>query len=261
MTAPAPLLLGLLDDAALLSASAPDLSASVRDHRAHRSGSLGSCLAALVVADQQLGELGRIAGPPELSVLAVNTGGAGGLAALGRRNLPGVQVVAVQSALRDLDDLAGNAARVVSAARELPESVEVYVELPDAAGWQRAVEVVEAAGLSAAVRAASLIGQRQGGPSDVALVEQLSGLVEADLPFAVAGWDRSLAGLLLAVHGLVDGADGADVVDLLSAPGAASVVAGWDDQDAARVRRRLRRVQCPDLASATAELGPLLPVP
>lgn len=92
-------------------------------------------------------------------------------------------------------------------------------------------------------------------------MEQLYDLVEADLPFAVAGWDRSLAALLLAVHGLVEGAAGADVVAMLSHPEAASIVSGWNDQDAARVRRRLRRVQCPDLASVTAELVPLLSHP
>ena len=264
MTAPAPLLLGLVDDAAPLLPGAADLSSVVAQHREHRSGRFEPCLAALGVRDQQLSELGRHEAAAGLPVLAVNTSGAGGLAALGRRTITGVQLVAVQSAIRDLDDLAGNAARVVSAAGELPESVEVYVELPYAPGWQRALEVVEAAGVYGTVRALACDGGGAAGGgghglgSDHELVQQLHALVEADLPFAVAGWDRSLAALLLAVHGLVEEAPPDEVVSMLADPGAAVVVSQWDDSDAARVRRRLRRVQCRDLAASTAELAGLL---
>ncbi|HEX8488184.1 MAG TPA: hypothetical protein VF642_06555 [Propionibacteriaceae bacterium] len=264
MTASASLSFGLIDDAAPLLSWSDDLSVLVADHRGHRSGRLEPCLAALVVRDQQLSELGRVEGVAGLPVLAVNTSGAGGLAALGRRSIVGVQLVAVQSAIRDLDDLAGNAARVVSAAGELPESVEVYVELPYAPGWQRAIEVVEAAGVYGTVRASAGGGGRaaagggHGLGSDHELVQQLHALVEADLPFAVAGWDRSLAALLLAVHGLVEEAPPDEVVSMLADPGAAVVVSQWDDSDAARVRRRLRRVQCRDLAASTADLAGLL---
>ena len=87
-------------------------------------------------------------------------------------------MVGAVSVLRDLNDLAGSAARVVAAAEALDESVRVLVELPDAPGWPAAAELVEAAGLSAQVRA---------GHSPAALIEQLAALVEADLPFSVAG--------------------------------------------------------------------------
>ena len=97
----------------------------------------------LVVSDQRLAEVGRALRQAQgtdglaqgtLSVSVVNTGGAGGLLSLARREIPGVEVVAVESALRDLDDLAGNAARVASAAGELDEAVRVFVEIPYAAG-------------------------------------------------------------------------------------------------------------------------------
>ena len=100
--------------------------------------------------------------------------------------------------LRDLDDLAGNAARVVAAAASLDESVPVLVELPVAPGWPAAAELVEAAGSRAQVRADR---------SPDALIEQLAVLVETDLPFSVAGLPSFLPGLLLAVDALVETGD------------------------------------------------------
>ena len=64
-----------------------------------------------------------------------------------RTSLPGVDIVAVEPALRDLDDLAGSAARVISAAAQLGPEIDVFVGLPYAPGWEAAVELIEAAGL------------------------------------------------------------------------------------------------------------------
>ena len=86
--------------------------------------------------------------------------------------MSGVRVVAVESALRDLDDLAGNAARVASAAGELDESIAVFVEIPYAPGWERAVEEVEAAGLLGKIRTGS--PDNSGTPPYAQLAEQLS---------------------------------------------------------------------------------------
>lgn len=171
---------------------------------------------------------------------------------------------AAETALQDLDDLGGNAARVVAAAQQL-EEVEVYVGLPASAGWLRAVEVVEAAGLRAAVTAGSDTGSR------LALAEQLSVLVEADLPFLVRprldDVDRPLGGdpalvavaLLRAVAALVEGASPADTAELLEVPAAVDTVAEvqtWDESTATRVRRRLRRAVLP-VASTAAGLSHL----
>ena len=162
-----------------------------------------------------------------LDVSVINTGGAGGLLGLARRDMPGVRVVAVESALRDLDDLAGNAARVASAAGELDESVAVFVEIPYAPGWERAVEEVEAAGLLGKIRTGS--PDNSGTPPYAQLAEQLSVLVEADLPFKAtaglhhaqptAGTDpdrptqHGFLNLLAAVEALVEGASVAEAAD------------------------------------------------
>ena len=95
---------------------------AVAAHREHRQAWYASMIGPLVVPDQRPSTRLRAHGPtPTATVSVINTGGAGGLLGLARRDLPGVRVVAVESALRDLDDLAGNAARVASAAGELDE--------------------------------------------------------------------------------------------------------------------------------------------
>ena len=121
------------------------------------------------------------------------SGGAGGLLALARHHTPGVEIASVEPALRDLDDLAGSAARVVSAAGELGSEVTVFIELPYAPGWESAVELIEAAGLYGKI-AAGKAGPRQ-------VVEQLSILIEADLPFKItSSLESDWLALLMAVE-------------------------------------------------------------
>ena len=90
----------------------------------------------------------------------ITSGGAGGLLALARHHTPGVEIASVEPALRDLDDLASSAARVVSAAGELSSEVTVFIELPYALGWESAVELVEAAGLYGKIAAGSSVFTR-----------------------------------------------------------------------------------------------------
>jgi hypothetical protein len=185
--------------------------------------------------------------------------------------VPGVRVVAVESALRDLDDLASNAARVVAAAVELDDDVQIFVELPYAPGWERAVEEIEAAGRYGKIRT--------GGP-DVAdcpsadqLARQLSVLIEADLPFkATAGlhhaWpsggdepsrprQHGFLTVLAAVDALVDGATEAEAAHLLAGsdrPGLVDALGGWNDARAASVRRRLRSFGCCGILDPVSDL-------
>lgn len=237
---------------------------AVEEHRRHRASWYAPLVDDLVLTDPVLAAAARRAGGgSELAVTVFVLGGAGGLVALARRQLPGLRVRAVETALQDLDDLGGSAARVVAAAQQL-EEVEVYVGLPPSAGWLRAVELVEAAGLCAAVTAGSEPG------STLALAEQLSVLVEADLPFLVrprldaaraAGRDPALMAmaLLRAVAALVEGGSPADTAELLEVRSADETVAGvqaWDESTATRVRRRLRRAVLP-VATTVAGLGHL----
>ncbi len=221
-------------------------------HRALLERPDGWTVGLLVVGDERLAGLD---GDVALSVLA--SGGAGGLAALTRR-VADLRLVAVETVLRDLDDLAGNATRVVAAADALTrehDGLDVFVGLPQAPGLVGAVEVVEAAGLLGRI---DLAGPAAAGESGPAGAELLSVLVEADLAFKVSGLGTDPLGpygvvaVLMAVEALVDGADSADADELLARPDpgrSRSALTGWDAAQQARVARRLRGVDCTDAAA------------
>ena len=262
---------GLIDDAAVFppgSASVPD---AVRRHLEHRSAWYAPLIGPLVVPDTELAQVSRAATDASsdataepLPVSVVISSGAGGLVALARRDLPGLEIVAAEIALRDLDDLAGNAGRVVAAAEELdPDEVSVFVEVPFSHGWIGAVEVVEAASLFGKIRTGGL--EPDAFPTADQLARQLSVLIEADLPFkATAGLHRAWPNrvtdergetlhqhgfltLLMAIEALIDGAGTDAAVDLLHLddPGRIfTALQGWDEPAAARVRRRFRSFGC-----------------
>ena len=221
-----------------------------RDAAAHRAlldRDDGWAVGPLVVGDERLAGL-----DPDVAVSVLTSGGAGSVAALARRS-GALRLAAVETVLRDLDDLGGNAARVVAAAAELGDGVDVFVGIPAGSGTVDAVEVVEAAGLLGRL---DLTGHR-------GAAEQLSVLVEADLPFKATGLGADTFGsygvvaVLMAVEALVDGADAQDAEQLLAEPDetrSRNALAAWDDALQARVRRRLRGVDSVAVASTLDEL-------
>jgi hypothetical protein len=274
------LFVGLVDDAAMFPPGSAEVPEALAAHRDYRRSWFAPLVGPLVVSDQKLTELGRAvqrfedttASPDEdLDVSVVNTSGAGGLVSLAGRRPAGLRVRAVESALRDLDDLAGNASRVVSAAGELDASVQVFVELPYAPGWERAVEVVEAGGLLGKIRTGG--PEPVDTPSTAQLARQLSVLVEADLPFKAtaglhhawptAGSERGRPArhgflpLLAAVDALIEGASEKEAADQLAGGDRAAVLAvleGWSDTRSARVRGRLRSFGCCGVSDPLADL-------
>jgi hypothetical protein len=252
----------MVHDAAMFPPGNASASDAVASHLAYRRAWFSWLIGPLVVSDQKLAEVGRAAdGQGPLVVSVVNTGGAGGLLSLASRPTTRLDVVAVETALRDLDDLAGNAARVASAAAELTERMRVYVEVPYAPGWERAVEVVEAAGFFGKIRTGSPDDAET--PPYQQLARQLSVLVEADLPFkATAGlhhaWrsdgadparprQHGFLNLLAALEALIEGADEPEAVDLLATVDRHEVlnrVTGWDDVTARKIRRRFVGFGC-----------------
>src|SRR3954449_6510265 len=120
---------GLVDDAAVFPPGNAAVSDAVRQHAEHRTAWYAPVIGPLVVPDTDLAKVSRAtadsaAAPIDVSV--VITGGGGGLVSLARREVTGVRVTSAEIALRDLDDLAGNAERVVAAANELdPDEVSV----------------------------------------------------------------------------------------------------------------------------------------
>ena len=228
---------GLFDDETLLpDPQALPLAQVVADHQELRA-TYRSQLASLVVPDTQLTAVSRqLPAGVNLPVSVITTGGAGGLLALAGRDLPGIDLVSVEPALRDLDDLVGSAARVISAAAELGFDVDIFVSLPYAPGWEAAVELIEAAGLYGKIGVA--------GPS--ATVEQLSILIEADLPFKITNRiEGDWLAMLRTIRALVDGVGREDAAALMEDPDhdqTAATVCSWDQATQSRIRRRLRRV-------------------
>ncbi|GAA2098889.1 hypothetical protein GCM10009841_12430 [Microlunatus panaciterrae] len=265
----------LIDDAAMFPPGNASAPIAVESHLRCRSSWFADLIGPLVVPDQRLAEVGRAVAATDRSVQVsvVNSAGAGGLIGLAARNVAGVEVVAVETALRDLDDLAGAAARVVAAATELDESVRVFVELPFARGWERAAETVEAAGLAAKIRTGGMDPELF--PTADQLAEQLSTLIEIDLPFkATAGlhhaWpnesrnaagetlpQHGLASLMIAIHALIEGADvsaAAGALRITDHDQLSSVINGWTEADAARLRRRFHSFGCCGVGDPVADL-------
>lgn len=246
----------LIEDAALLDDAVPAADA-VRDHLVAAGSPHAGAVSTLVVTDRRLAEVGRaVPADDRVRVTVLSTTGAGGLLSVAERPHPSLGVTGVVSTLRDLDDLAGNARRVVAAAEVLDPEVRVLVGLPRARGWDRAAEEVEAAGLQASVDLTAT-----GGPnSPEELATQLRELVELDLPFRVTGIDPeavTLPALLLAVEALVEDAGADEAARLLTIGDAAAVdtLKDWDEPTATRVRRRLTSVAGPPATRILEDLA------
>lgn len=236
----------------LHDASAPEPSGD--DHQALLERPDGWAVGPLVVGDERLAGL-----RPDVALSVVTSGGAGGIAGLARRS-GALRLVAAETVLRDLSDLSQNATRVVAAAAELADGIEVFVGFPSGSGTVDAIEVVEAGGLLGRVELAAA-GRASGAAGAGA---QLSVLVEADLAFKATGLGPDPFGpygvvaVLMAVEALVDGADPKDADAVLADADQARAVAalgGWDTATQARVRRRLHGVDCVDLAATLDRLA------
>ncbi len=228
----------LLDDEILVRRPEIPVAEVLAQHRELRSA-YGAQLATLVVPDPRLTQVARqVPHGASIPVSVITSGGAGGLLALARHHTAGIEIASVEPTLRDLEDLAGSAARVVSAAGELEPGVGVFIELPYAPGWEAAVELIEAAGLCGKIDAG------KAGPLQV--VEQLSTLIEADLPFKItSSLEANWLAVVIAVEALIGGANLDDAVELMRLDDPdrfGTAVSSWDHTTQSRVRRRLCRL-------------------
>jgi hypothetical protein len=228
----------LLDDEILLRRPETTVAAALAQHRKLRNA-YARALATLVVPDSRLTEITRqVPLGASIPVSVITSGGAGGLLALARHHTAGAEIASVEPTLRDLDDLAGSAARMVSAAGELSPEVTVFIELPYAPGWEAAVDAIEAAGLY------GKIAVPEADPRQV--VEQLSILIEADLPFKItSSLEADWLAVLMAVEALIGGASHDDAVELMRLDDHdrfGTAVSSWEQTTQSRVRRRVRRL-------------------
>ncbi|HEX4473134.1 MAG TPA: hypothetical protein VH085_14275 [Nocardioides sp.] len=137
---------GLVDDAAIFPPGDAALPDAVAAYRQRRDEWYAGLVGPLVVRDTDLPEV-----PDDVPVSVVLTGGAGAVAGVTSvAAKKGHRLVAIEAAVRDLDDPAGNVRRItaaVDAARAEGglHDAEVYVELPQDAptpAWLAAADVV-----------------------------------------------------------------------------------------------------------------------
>ncbi|WP_181313068.1 hypothetical protein [Nocardioides campestrisoli] len=156
----------------------------------------------------------------------VLSGGAGQLAGpLGLAARTGLRVAAVEITLRDLDDLPGNARRVLAAADAardqgvLDDETTLYVELPGhlGPGWLRAADELAAAELRLTLRTETADADGLAARIDAALDRETPFRCTGDLDRAVRHQDRhGFANVLLATRRAFDGADRETVVATLA---------------------------------------------
>ena len=219
---------GFVDDASALGAvSIHDATSAY----AARPATDATYVGRLVLSDTDLPLVRGVAAPLHV-VLGGGAGQIGGPSALARRL--GLDLAAVETTLRDLDDPTANVRRVsaaVDAARsagELGETVEVHVAVPTVAigpSWPGALDEIAAAGLGLVLPADGSSGDLLAW-IDAALDRELafrcSGLVRAD------GEPRGFRNVLAATALLFD-----------TLPGAADALTGAEESgvDLTRGRR------------------------
>ncbi|GEP38656.1 hypothetical protein NPS01_23190 [Nocardioides psychrotolerans] len=212
-------------------------------------------LRALVVRDTDLPLLRGSTAPLHLVV----TGGAGQVAGpAGLASRLGLTVVGLEVALRDPDDLAGNARRVVAAvdvARAegvLGEDVPVHVELPadePTHGWLAAADEVAAAELRLTLR--------PDGASPALLAAWTDAALDRETPFRCSGGGPGPLPLLVATRLAFDGASRDEVVATLGSRDGAALAAA----NLTGVRRWVTSIGAQDVVATLAELRTLGLVP
>ncbi|MGZ8745028.1 MAG: hypothetical protein ACXWXO_19105 [Nocardioides sp.] len=231
-----PTWLRLVDDAAIFPPGDAPLLEATSAFTARREDWYAGFVGSFVLRDTDLPLVRGFGGP--LSVVV--TGGAGQVAGpVGLAKRLGLEIAGIEIALRDLDDLAGNARRVVTAVDEvrgelgdwLSDDVAIHVELPSVeptAGWLAAADEIAAAELRLKFRTGGT--EAQVFPSAPALAAWIDAALDRETPFkCTAGLHGALRhrddatgfehhgflNVLVATRHAFDGATRDDVVAIL----------------------------------------------
>ncbi len=225
---------GLVDDAAVFPPGDAPLPEALTAYVGRREAWWADLVGSFVVTDTALPNVTE-----DVPVSVVVTGGAGAVGgALSYAAKKGRRVVALEIALRDPDDLAGNARRVaaaVDAARAegaLDDATSVYVELPQAdatPAWLAAADVVAEGEHRLKFRTGGLEAEKF--PTREQLAAWIDAALDRETPFkCTAGLHHAIAhrdhdtgfahhgflNVLLATRLAFDGASTAEVATLLA---------------------------------------------
>ena len=251
-----PTWVGLVDDAAIFPPGNAPLAQAVAEHTARRDAWWADLVGSLVLRDT---DLAQVAGT-DARLSVVVTGGAGAVAGpLGLARRLGLSVAGVEIALRDLDDLAGNARRVVAAvdaARSegvLDEDTPVHVELPRtevSASWLAAADEVAGAELRLKFRTGGT--EASAFPSAAEVVTWVDTALDREVPFkCTAGLHRAVRhrdpetgfehhgflNLMVATQHLFDGATPGDATAIVDEADVSTLVTTALDTHLASARR------------------------
>jgi hypothetical protein len=258
---------GLIDDAAIFPPGDAALPDAVAAYTARREEWYADLVASFVVTDVRIAEVRAAAGGGAMPLSIVVTGGAGAIAgALGLAAKAGNPLAGLEVALRDPDDPAGAARRVVAAcdaARSeglLDDDTAVYVEIPEVGsptGWLAAADVVAENEFRLKFRTGG--PEPQLVPAPGTLAHWIDAALDRETPFkCTAGLHRAVRhsstegpgqpvdqpidqhgflNLLLATRQAFDGATTAEVVATLERRDGGGLAADAGNADLAGARR------------------------
>jgi hypothetical protein len=248
---------GLVDDAGIFPPGDAPLPDAVAAYTIRRDEWYADLVGSFVVTDEKVPKVDA-----RIPLSIVVTGGAGAIGpALHLAGRAAADVAGVEIALRDLDDLAGNARRVVAAVdaarvdRILEDETPVYVELPQqepGAAWLGAADAVAEAELRLKFRTGGLESHLF--PTTPTLAAWIDAALDRETPFkCTAGLHNALRhtgadgfehhgflNVLLATRLAFDGAAADDVMATLEERVPEVVLETWREQGDDAMQRARR---------------------
>ena len=269
---------GLIDDAAMFPPGNAPLPEAISAHHDHRRSSYARLVGPLLCAEPRLRDLREaVTAPVELGVIVTGGAGAIGPAVAFASGSEHVDVVGVEVSLRDEDDLARNAERIVRMLDiELPENATAAIEVPrtygrdPGASWWEALDTVAATGHRLKLRTGGEDPDAHPGATELAtfieaaLDRECAFKLTAGLHHAVRNTDpqhgyeqHGFLNVLLATRALLDGGNVADAAVALERRDAvvlADELRAWDDQTATSTRGWFTSMGSCSIADPVADL-------